>query len=119
VKGLRLLRGTAASVLIAYMAYLLVPAIWAKLALIGLISFCTASWYPTLQAKNYEALPGQSGLVMAVGSLVNVSSLFVPFVIGRIADAFGLQPAMWLLGLGPLALMLGLPRGETAASADK
>jgi MFS transporter, FSR family, fosmidomycin resistance protein len=116
VKGLRLLRVTSAIVLIGYPIYLLVPVAWVKYALLGLISFCTASWFPTLQAKNYETLPGQSGLVMAVGSLVNLSSLFVPFVIGRVADTFGLAWAMWLLALGPLALLVGLPPREAPTS---
>lgn len=119
VKGLKLLRVTSAVVLVAYVAYLLLPVVWAKYALIGLISFCTASWFPTLRAKTYETLPGQSGLVMAVGSLANISSLFVPFAIGRVADTLGLQWAMWLLALGPATLIVGLPGAERAASADK
>jgi hypothetical protein len=31
-------------------------------------------------------------------------------LIGRLADMFGLQWAMWLLALGPLALIIGLPK---------
>jgi FSR family fosmidomycin resistance protein-like MFS transporter len=119
VSGLRLLRATALLVLAAYVTYLLVPVVWLKYALLGLISFCTASWFPTLRAKCYEVLPGQSGLVMAVGALANVSSLFVPLVIGRLADRVGLGWAMWLLALGPVALIVGLPRGRNGAGTDK
>jgi len=33
----------------------------------------------------------------------------LPFIIGLVADAAGLQAAMWLLLLGPIALLVGLP----------
>lgn len=111
VNGLKLLRGTAALVLAAYAAYLLLPNPWVKTGLVGLISFCTASWFPTLRARSYQAFAGKSGVVNAVSSVANLSSLFVPLVIGRIADAWGLGPAMWLLALGPLALLIWLPAG--------
>lgn len=112
VRGPGLLRLTAAIVLAAYAVYLLAPAVWLKYTLLGLISFCTAAWFPVLRAKSYETLPGQSGLVMAVGAVVNVSSLFTPVAIGYIADLVGLRWAMWLLTLGPAALLVGLPRGK-------
>jgi FSR family fosmidomycin resistance protein-like MFS transporter len=110
--GLRLLRVTAALVLAAYAAYLLLPYIWLKLALVGLISFCTAGWFPILQARSYQAYAGKSGVVNAVHSVFNLSSLVVPLVIGRIADAWGLPWAMWLLALGPVTLLLGLSAGR-------
>jgi len=112
VSGVKLLRITAAIVLLAYITFLLAPVVWLKYALIGLISFCTAGWFPILRAKSFQALPGQSGVVMAVSSLANVSSLFVLFIVGRVADMFGLGTAMWLLVLGPAALIVGLPRGN-------
>jgi hypothetical protein len=68
----------------------------------------TAGWFAILRAKTFEALPGQSGLVVAVTSLANISSLFVPLLLGSIADAVGLQSAMWLLAIGPVALIIGL-----------
>ncbi len=33
-----------------------------------------------------------------------------PFLIGFLADPFGLQTAIWILILGPLALLIGLPQ---------
>lgn len=113
VSGLRVLRVTAVVVLAAYVAFLLVPAVWIKYVLIGLISFSTAGWFSTLRAKCFQALPGQSGLIIAATSLGNISGLFVPFIVGRVADALGLQWAMWLLAVGPLALIVGLPREQT------
>jgi MFS transporter, FSR family, fosmidomycin resistance protein len=109
VSGLKLLRWSAVIVLFAYVAFLLVPVVWMKYALIGLISLCTAAWFPVLRAKSYQAMTGQSGVVTAVSAMVNASSLFVPTVLGGLADAFGLRWAMWLLVLGPLSLIMGLP----------
>ncbi len=106
--GVRVLRVSAVVVLLAYAVFLIVPAVWLKYVLIGVLSLATAGWYAILRAKTYEVLPGQSGLVMAVTSLANVSSLFVPALLGGLADAVGLQPAMWLLAIGPVALIIGL-----------
>ena len=107
VRGVRVLRVTAVIVLIAYASMLIVPVAWLKYVFVGLISFCTAGWFAILRAKCFEALPGQSGLVIAVTSLANLSGLFVPLILGSIADAIGLGSAMWLLALGPIALIVG------------
>jgi fucose permease len=106
--GVRVLRASAVVVLLAYVLFLVVSVIWLKYVLIGVISFGTSSWFAILRAKTFEALPGQSGLVVAVTSLANISSLFVPLLLGGLADAVGLQSAMWLLALGPVALIIGL-----------
>ena len=108
VSGVRVLRVSAVVVLIAYAAMLLVPIVWLKVALIAVINVSTAGWLAILRAKCYEALPGQSGVVVAVTSLANLSSLFMPLLIGGVADAFSLQVAMWLLAIGPIALIVGV-----------
>jgi len=107
-KGVRVLRVSAFIALFAYAALLLIPIVWLKYVLIAVISLSTAGWYVVLRAKCYEVLPGQSGVVVAVTSLANISSLFVPLLLGGIADAFGLQTAMWLLIIGPIALIWGV-----------
>lgn len=112
VRGLWLLRVSAVIVLVAYVAFLLTPAVWLKYSLVGVISFSVAGWWPVLRAKCYEVLPGQSGLVLAASAVFGVTSTLTPFVIGLVADMFGLRWAMWLLTLGPLALIVGLPRGK-------
>ena len=108
MRGVRLLRVTAIVALVAYTALLLAPIVWIKYVLIGVISFSTAGWFAILRAKCFEVLPGQSGVVIAVTSLANLLSLFVPFVLGSIADAIGLPTAMWLLAIGPVALIIGV-----------
>jgi FSR family fosmidomycin resistance protein-like MFS transporter len=108
VSGLRLLRLTAVIVLIAYALFLIVPLIAVKYFLIAVIGLGTAGWFAILRAKCYKVLPGQSGVVVAVTSLAGVSSLFVPLILGGLADAIGLQAAMWLLAIGPIALFVGV-----------
>jgi FSR family fosmidomycin resistance protein-like MFS transporter len=108
VNGVRLLRISALVALIAYAALLMIPLVWLKYVLIAVINLSTAGWYAILRAKCYEVLPGQSGVVVAVTSLANISSLFVPLLLGSIADAAGLQAAMWLLIIGPIALIWGV-----------
>jgi FSR family fosmidomycin resistance protein-like MFS transporter len=108
VNGVRVLRVSAFIALIAYVALLMIPIVWVKYALIAVINLSTAGWFAVLRAKCYEVLPGQSGVVVAVTSLANISSLFVPLLLGGIADAFGLQMAMWVLIIGPIALIWGV-----------
>ncbi|HEX2996532.1 MAG TPA: hypothetical protein VHP14_17025, partial [Anaerolineales bacterium] len=66
----------------------------------------------------YSSLPGQSASVMALGSVTAPLAKFFPFLIGFLADQFGLQSAMWLLLLGPVALIVGLPRRVTQLTSD-
>ena len=118
VNGLRMLRVSAVIVLAAYIALLLAPSVWLKYALVALIGFATAGWFPILRGRTYAILPGQSGMIVAVTSLGNLSSVFVPLIVGRVADVFGLQWAMWLLALGPIALVIGFPKNGTRMNAD-
>ena len=60
VNGLKVLRWSSIVVLGLYAAFLVVPNVWAKYALIALVSFCTAGWYAVLRGRTYAALPGQS-----------------------------------------------------------
>ena len=110
IVGVRVLRVSAVVVLAAYIALMIVPIVWLKYALIAVIGFATSGWFPILRGRTYAVLPGQSGMIVAVTSLGNVSSVLVPLIVGRVADVFGLQGAMWLLAAGPIALIVGLPR---------
>ena len=48
--------------------------------------------------------------LMAIGAVTTPIAKLLPLLIGFLADQFGLQTAMWLLLLGPIALLIGLPR---------
>lgn len=110
VQGLRVLRFSCALVIVLYIAFLLAPFVWAKYALIALVSFSTAGWFAILRGRTFAALPGQSGMVVAITAFANLSILLTPTILGAVADTFGFQSAMWLLLLGPVALLLGLPK---------
>lgn len=112
VPGLRYLRFSAAVELVLFSAFLLVPAFGLKLALLGLLGLFNAGWYAILKAQLYSTMPGQSGTSMAVGNIFGFVGALIPWGLGLIAGRFGLQVTMWLLLLGPLALLVGVPAPE-------
>ena len=111
VRGVAYLRFSALLVLVIFPAFLLTPGVVPKLVLLGLLGLLNAGWYAILQAQLYSHLPGQSGSVMALSTVSGLLGSTAPLLIGLIAGSFGLEIAFWLLLLGPLALLVGLPRG--------
>jgi FSR family fosmidomycin resistance protein-like MFS transporter len=110
VSGVAYLRISAALELALFPTFLLVENPILKLAALALMGFFNAGWYAILQGRLYSAMPGQSGSVMAVGTVFGLGGVFVPLGIGLLAEQVGLGGAMWVLLLGPLALLFGLPR---------
>ncbi|MEO6318630.1 MAG: MFS transporter [Acidimicrobiales bacterium] len=93
-----------------YAGVLLVAAVPAKLALIGLLGLSTAGWYPVLQARFYATMPGRSGVAVSLGSASGIAAGVIPLLLGLVAEQLGLAPMMWLLLAGPVALVAGLRR---------
>ena len=112
VRGLRYLRLSAAAELALFPAFLLAPGFGAKLALLGLLGLFNAGWYSILKAQLYSAMPGQSGAVMTVGNVFGLVGGLIPLGLGLAAERFDLMVTMWLLLLGPVALLVGIPRRE-------
>lgn len=112
VDGLAYLRVSAVLEFVLYTAFLLVDDVLLKVAILGIIGFFNAGWYSVLQGRLYSALPGQSGMVLFVSNIGGLFGATMPFVIGAIASQWGLSVAMWVMLLGPLALMIGLPRKQ-------
>ena len=110
VKGLDYLRLSVLLELVLFPAFLLVPQLWLKLSLLGLLGFFNSGWYAILKAHLFSAMPGRSGSVQALDNLSGLFGRLLPFAIGLAAQAFGLGAAMWLLLAGPVALLIGLPR---------
>jgi FSR family fosmidomycin resistance protein-like MFS transporter len=108
IKGVAYLRVSAALVLLLFPAFLLVPNLVVKLALLGMLGFLNAGWYSILQARLYASVPGKSGTALALGNVANLLGALMLVGLGASADAFGLAPTMWLLVLGPVALVVGL-----------
>ena len=109
VRGLSYLRLSAMVELALFPAFLLMPRFWAKLALLGLLGFFNAGWYSILKAQLYLTMPRQSGMVMTVGNVFGLVGGLIPLGLGLIAERFDLTVTMWLLLLGPLALLVGIP----------
>ena len=111
--SIRYLRATALVQLFAFAGFLLMPSFIFKLVFVIFVNLFNTGWYPILQGRLYSSLPGQSASIMAIGSVTAPFAKFFPFVIGFLADRFGLQTAMWILLLGPIGLFLGLARNKT------
>jgi FSR family fosmidomycin resistance protein-like MFS transporter len=119
VRGLRYLRLSTVVELVLFPAFLLVPGLWAKLVLVGLLGFFNTGWYSILQAQLYSAMPGQSGTVMTVGNVFGLVGGLIPLGLGMLAQRFDLMMTMWLLLLGPVALLVGIPkRGGTSVTGE-
>jgi FSR family fosmidomycin resistance protein-like MFS transporter len=119
VRGLDYLRWSALLELVLFVAFLSIPTIWAKCVLLGLLGFFNSGWYSILKAQLYSAMPGQSGTVMAVGNVFGFVGQFIPLGLGLLAELVGLSVAMWLLLLGPVALLVGIPKRENIAGSTK
>lgn len=114
VRGLSYLRLSATLVLVIYPAFLVIQPLGVKLILLGLLGLLNAGWYAILKAQLYAAMPGQSGTSLAVNNAAGFVASFIPLGLGALADAAGLRVAMWLLLVGPVILVAGLPRHAPA-----
>jgi MFS transporter, FSR family, fosmidomycin resistance protein len=90
--------------------FLLSSTLWLKLTLLVFIGLFVVGWYAILKANLFSSMHGQSGTAQALGSVSGIIGKLIPLGIGLVAQAYGLQTAMWLLLAGPIALLLGLPR---------
>ncbi|HUP27112.1 MAG TPA: MFS transporter [Chloroflexia bacterium] len=111
VRGLSYLRTSALVLVVLYPAFLLVPYLWAKFVLVALLGLFNAGWYSILKGNLYSSMPGRSGTVMALGNVFGLVGSLLPVGIGLASERLGLSSAMWLLLLGPVALLIGLPKG--------
>ena len=60
-----------------------------------------------------SSMQGQSGTTQALGNINGIIGKLIPLGIGLVAQAYGLQTAIWLLLAGPLALLRGLSHSTT------
>jgi len=108
--GRKLVRLSAMLAGVLYAAWLLVPWFWAKVGLIILLKLVTLGWYEVLQGEAFATIPGRSGTVMAINSLIGILAGGISFLIGWVAAQAGLPAAMWILLLGPITVVLFVPR---------
>ncbi len=112
--SMKFLRRTAVLELFAFSIFPLVPGFIPKLIAIIFVNIFNTGWYPILKGNLYSALPGQSASIMAIESVTTPIAKLLPLIVGLLADQFGLGVAIWLLLLGPLALIIGLPRHDNS-----
>jgi len=117
IKGLDFLRFSVVAELVLFPAFLLASSFFLKIILVGLLGFFHAGWYVILKANLYKTMPGQSGSVLALDNVAGMFGKTLPFIIGLVAQAYGLQFAMWLLLAGPTALLIGLPKKQKLTQA--
>jgi MFS transporter, FSR family, fosmidomycin resistance protein len=113
VKGLNYLRVSVMIEFILLPLFLLSSILWLKLALLVFIGLFVVGWYAILKANLFSSMQGQSGTAQALGSVSGIIGKLIPLGIGLAAQTYGLQTAMWLLLVGPFALLIGLPRRAT------
>lgn len=107
------LRRTAMLNLITFIGFMLIPGFIPKIILVILVNLSNTGWYPILQGRLYSSLPGQSASIMAIGAVTTPLAKALPLLIGILADRAGLDIAMWVLLLAPIALLIGLPKNLT------
>jgi FSR family fosmidomycin resistance protein-like MFS transporter len=104
--GLRYLRLTAVLALFVYPTFLLVPAAGVKVLLMAVLAVLHAGWYAIPQGRLYSELRNQSGTAVALSSLSTAAGSAIPLAIGIFAERAGLQAALWISILAPIALLL-------------
>ena len=111
--GRSVLRVSVPLALGLFPAFLLVPGIGPKLALLAVLTVVTAPWYPVLQAELYSSLPGHSGLAVSLTSVASLAGGLGPLIVGLLAQRLGLGWAMASLCIAPMA-MLAVPRRRSS-----
>jgi len=115
VGDLTVLRVSAAAAALLYPAFLLVPGVVPKLAVLAALSAATAPWYPVLQARLYGSLPGRSSVAVTLSSAAGLAGGLGPLAVGLVAQSFGLSWALADLVLVPVAVLLVPGRGSPTA----
>ncbi len=103
--GRVVLRASAALAGLLFPAFLLVPGLAAKLAILATLTITTASWYPVVAAELFGSLPGRSGLAVSLSSAAGLAGGLGPLAVGVLAENFGLNWAMAALCLVPAAML--------------
>lgn len=105
----RLLAWSAVLVLVGVAALLIFrQPVGAAVALAG-VGAGAAIWYPLAKGEAYALLPGRSGAVQAVDSLLGIGEVALPLVVGVVAQHYGITAGVGVLGLAPLLVLLLLP----------
>jgi FSR family fosmidomycin resistance protein-like MFS transporter len=119
MNGLSYLRASAAVMAVLFPAFLLAGSPVLKLILLASIGLAKSGWYSILKAELFASVPGKSGTALALDNIAGLAGSLVPIALGAVAQAAGLNAAMWLLLAGPVALLAGVPRVTRRSIARK
>lgn len=108
VRGLSYLRVSTACTAVLLPAFLLAEGFGVKLVLLGLLGLANAGGYAILTARLYASMPGRSGTALTLANLSGLAGSFIPLALGAFAQRYGLGATMWLLLIGPAAILVGL-----------
>jgi predicted MFS family arabinose efflux permease len=108
--GWRLLPLMALLAVVGIGALLAAPSLPLAALALAIVAFAAAGWYPLAQAAAYATRPGRAALVRTVSLFGDPLEVVLPAVTGLIATRFGLAAALAFLALGPLAMVLLVPR---------
>ena len=103
--SLRVLRASVLLTGVLFPAFLIVPGLGLKLAMLAVLSIATAPWYPVLQAEMFASLPGRSGLAVSLTSAAGLVGGLGPLAVGLLAQDLGLSWAMSSLVLVPVVML--------------
>ena len=114
VRGLSLLRVSAAAAAVLYPGFLLVPGTGLTLLLLGALSVATAPGATGSTARLYGSLPDASGIAVSLSSAAGLLGAAGPLAVGLLAQRFGLAWALAGLAAVPWFILGGLWRWPPA-----
>ncbi len=106
MRGRTYLRLSAGAMMVVYPVFLLVPGTLPKLVPLVLVGILRAGWYALPQAGLYAEIPQSSSSMLILSNAGSLASAVLLFGFGLLAQRVGTGVAMWLLLIGPLALLV-------------
>jgi len=108
--GLNYMRGSAMGAAALFAVFLIADPLAVKIAAATAIAVLGSGWYTIPKARLFSALPGRSGIAVALESSASLLGSQTPLVIGAVSASAGLGSAMWLLMLAPVSILALVPR---------
>jgi len=112
ISSVRLLSWLALLSLVGVIGFLVTRSIWLATVTLFVIHLGVAGWYPIAKAQAYDRQPGRSGTVRAVIALGAPFEVALPGLVGFVAGRFGALAGVALLGLGPVLILLLVPKSR-------
>ena len=108
--GLTYMRASAMGAAALFVVFLIAEPLSVKVVAATSIGVLGAGWYTIPKARLFSALPGRSGIAVALESGASLLGSQTPLVIGAVSTSAGLGSAMWLLMLAPVSILILVPR---------